>query len=108
GHVVVGELLALADGARGANPDDVADDLHVAVALARMIDEPRVVAADRGIAHPAAVDLKAPDQAALHVAVLAREALLMRDLLARVVDDPLVFRNAFRGKYSPTMQLRAA
>ena len=54
-----------------------------------------------------AVDLKAPDRAELHVAVLAREALLMRDLLARVVDDPLVLRNAFGGEHSPTVQLRA-
>src|SRR5688500_16917077 len=72
-----------------------------------MVDEPGDVASDRCIPHPPPVDLKAPDRAALHVAVLPLQALLMRDLLPRIVDDPLVFRNAFGGEHSPTVQLRA-
>ena len=105
-HVVVGELFAFANRARRADPDDVADDVHVAVALARVIDEASDVAADVRIAHPAAVDLKTPDSAALHIAVLALEALLMRDHLPRVVDNPLVLWNAFCGEHSPTVQFR--
>ena len=103
GHVVVGQLFASPDGARRADPDDVAHDVDVAVAFARMIDEARHVAVHRGIAHPAPVDLKAPDGALLHVPVFASEALLMGDLLARVVDNPGIFCDRSSGKDSPTM-----
>ena len=103
GHVVVGQLFASPDGTRRADPDDVADDMDVAVAFARMIDEARYVAVHGGIAYPAPVDLKAPDGAPLHVPVFASEALLLGDLLARVVDNPGIFRDRSGGKDSPTM-----
>ena len=88
GHVVVGQFLTLADVAGSPDPDDVSDDVDVAVALARVIDEARDVAAHVRIAHPAAVDLEAPDGTALHVTGLALQALLVRNLLACIVDDP--------------------
>src|SRR5207237_7780573 len=66
--VVVGELLASADPARGANPDRAVDDVDVAVRPAGMVDEPRVVAADAGVDHRAVGQLEAPDVAAPDVA----------------------------------------
>src|SRR6266498_969174 len=47
--VVVGQLFALPDPARGADPDDAVLDLDIAVGPARMIDEARDVAADTGV-----------------------------------------------------------
>src|SRR5688572_6849064 len=72
-----------------------------------MIDKAREVAAYRGVAHPSPVDLETPDRATLHVPILALEALLVRDFLAGVIDDPFVLWNAVRGEHAPTMQLRA-
>src|SRR5436853_2219539 len=54
--VVVGELLAGRNVARGADPDRLADDVAVAVRLARVVDEARQVAADVGVTHPSPID----------------------------------------------------
>ena len=105
--VVVGELLAGLDVARGADPDRLADDVAVAVRLARVIDEAREVAADVGVTHPAAIHREAPDAAVLQVARLACEALLVIDELARIVDDACVLRDRFRGEHAPSMHLGA-
>src|SRR5690606_14991777 len=80
GFVLVGELLTDVDIASGANPDDVADDLRVAVRPAAVIDEPGDVAADSGITHPSSIDDEAPDAALCEVLVLALVAFLPRDL----------------------------
>src|SRR5687767_13201534 len=72
-----------------------------------MIDEACDVTAHCGVAHPSPVDLETPDRTALHVPILALEALLVRDLLAGVIDDPFVLWNAVRGEHAPTVQLRA-
>src|SRR5581483_12127554 len=100
-HVIVGELFALTDVARRADPDGVADDVHVAVRPARMVDESRHVAADSRVAHPAPIQLEAPDAAVLHVPPFAPETLLVRDLFARVVDDARVLGDALVRKHSP-------
>ena len=105
-HVVVGQLFALADIACGADPDHVADDVHVAVAFAGVIDEARQISADSRIAHPAAIDLEAPDRAPASCTRFAPQAFLMRDLLAGIIDNSGVFRDRPRGKHSPSMQLR--
>src|SRR4051812_44086634 len=84
GVVVVGQLFASLDVAAGADPDVLADDLAVAVRLARVIDEARDVAADIGVADPAAVDGKTPDLAAFEIRGLALEAFLVIDQLAFV------------------------
>ena len=58
-----------------------------------MVDEPRDVAADAGVDHGPVRELEAPDVPLPDVAALALEALLVGDLLAGVVDDPLVLGN---------------
>src|SRR5436190_928690 len=80
--VVVSQFLALADVARRHDPDRVADDVGIAVRTAGMIDVARDVAADRGIAHPPAVDRECPDAVPRQVPLLAPPALRLRDQLA--------------------------
>ena len=63
GVVVVGELFAGLDAAGGADPDRLVHDLHPAVRPARVIDEPRHVAVDVGVAAPVAVHPEHPDAA---------------------------------------------
>src|SRR6478672_1096651 len=87
GVVVVAELFALANRARRANPDDAVLDVSVAVRLARVVDEPRDVAADASVDHPAGVQREASDLSLLQVPILAVRAFLVGDLLALVVDD---------------------
>src|SRR5688572_3913183 len=106
--VVVGELLARLDIARGADPDRAADDLRVAVRLAGMIDEARVVAVNIGIAHPSGVDREAPDLAALEVLGFALQAFLVVDQLTGVIDDARVLVDRLEREHAPAMQLRVA
>src|SRR5205807_2116435 len=103
GVVVVGELFAARDAARGADPDRAVLDLDVAVRAAGMIDEARDVAADTGVDDGAVRELEAPDVAAPDVAALTPEALLVGDLLAGIVDDARVFRDGPRRVDSPSM-----
>src|SRR5688572_23571784 len=72
--VVVRQLLPRLDVARRADPDDIADDLAVAVRSARVVDEAGDIAADVGIADPSAVHGEAPDLAPRQVPRLALEA----------------------------------
>src|SRR5262252_2964117 len=74
--VVVGQLFAALDRARGLDPDRLVDDLERAVRRAGVVDEPRDVAADVGVAAPRAVDLEDPGAAVGEVARLARFAYL--------------------------------
>src|SRR5687767_9510977 len=60
-RIIVGVLFSLADVLRGANPDGVADDLRVAVRLARMVDVARDVPADGRVADVQPIELEAPD-----------------------------------------------
>src|SRR5438093_2670226 len=106
GVVVVRQLLAPADPPRRANPDRAVDDVDVAVGAAGVVDEARVVAADAGVNHRAVRELEAPDVAVADVAPLAPEALLVRDLLAGVVDDPSVLRNQLCSVDAPSCNSR--
>src|SRR5687767_10235112 len=108
GVVVVGQLFARLDVLAGADPDVLADDLAVAVRLARMVDEAGDVAADHGVAHPAAIDREAPDLAALQILGLSLEAFLVVDELAFVFDDAGVFRDRLESEHPPAMNLRTA
>ena len=101
GHVVVGQLFAFADSSRRADPDRVANDVDVAVGMARVVDEARDVAAHGRVAHPPPIDLKTPDQSFPDVSTLTLQAFLVRDLLTRIIDDPLVLVDPFRGEHSP-------
>jgi hypothetical protein len=71
-----------------------------------VVDEPGVVAADVGVAAPGAVDAEHPDAALAKVAILAVHALLVRDQLARVVDDPLVLVDGLEREDPEAVQLR--
>src|SRR5829696_4814225 len=101
GVVVVGELLTLPERAGGADPDQAILDFDPAVRRAGMIDEPREVSADAGVDHPAAVQREAPDAALREVLLLTLEALLVRDLLARVVGDARVLGNGLGRVHAP-------
>src|SRR5581483_8467185 len=70
---------------------------------AGMIDVARDVAADAGVDHRAARELEAPDVALPDVPPLAREALAVRDLLARVMDNPLVLGDGPGGEDAPSV-----
>ena len=106
GVVVVGQLFARLDVARRADPDRLVDDVDPAVRLARVVDEPRDVAADVGVAAPVAVDPEHPDAALAQVAILAALALLVGDELAGVVDDALVLVDGLDGEDAKAVQLR--
>ena len=106
--VVVGQFFALADVARGTNPDDVPDHVRVAVGFARVIEEPRDVPADGGIADPSVVDLETPDVSLGELGFFAGPALTMSDLLARVVHDARILRNRLAGVHAPAGDLRLA
>src|SRR5207248_456292 len=82
------------------------DDVDIAVRAARMVDEPRVVAANGGVDYRPVGQLEAPDVAALDVAPLPLEALLIGDLLAGVVNDARVLRNLLCRVDAPPMDLR--
>src|SRR5581483_12522661 len=101
-----GQLLTAPDGARGPDPNRAADDVNVAVRMAGVIDEARDVAADARVDHGAVRQLETPDVAVPDVAALAFQALLVGDLLARVVRDPLVFGDRLGRVDAPAVNLR--
>src|SRR5262249_2754117 len=104
--VVVGQLLALADRAGGANPDHAILDVRVAIRLARVVDVPRDVAPDGRVDDPTVFQLEAPECAALEIMLFARPALRRRDLFAAVVDDPCVLANGLPRKHAPSVDPR--
>ena len=69
-----------------------------------MIDVPRDVAADRGVAHVQAIQLEAPDMALLQVPDLALETLAIGDLLTVVGDDALVLGDGLGGEDAPALE----
>src|SRR5262249_195814 len=104
--VVVGQLLAFTNRSCRAYPDDAVLDVDITVRPARMIDIARVVPAYSPIAGGAVREFEAPDVTAPNVAALAFETLLVRDLLARVVDDACVLGNGRRRVDAPALDLR--
>src|SRR5690349_4771663 len=107
--VVVRQLLASLDRARGANPDRLVDHFEVAVRRARVVDEPRDVAADVGVAAPRAIHAKHPDAALLQVTLLARFALIVvANQLAGVIDDPRAFRDRFCREHAEPVDGRSS
>jgi hypothetical protein len=105
--VVIGELLALLDRPRGADPDDSILDLDIAVRPAGMVDVAGDVASDAGVDHRTVRHLEAPDVAAFHVPALPQQTLLVGDLLARVVNDPRVLGDGGGGIHPPTVNSRS-
>src|SRR5207237_9575736 len=81
GRIIVRQLFTLTDVPRGADPDRIADDLRIAVRLARVIDVARDVSADRRIANIQTIQLETPDATASQVSLLAPETLATGDLL---------------------------
>jgi hypothetical protein len=104
GVVVVGQLVAALNGLRRSDPDRVADDLRIAVRLARMIDEARDVAPDIGVDDPAAIQLEAPDTAILQVSPFSLETLGIGDLLAGVMNNPFVLRDDLGSEDAATVE----
>ena len=84
------------DRAARTNPDRLVHDREIAVRRARVVDEPREVAADVRVAAPGAVDAEDPDAAVLEIAFLTRFAFdAVSDQFAGVIDDPRVFVDGF-------------
>src|SRR5512138_1634227 len=87
-RVVVGQLLAPANGTSRLDPNRLVDDLEAAVRRARVVDEPRDVAADGRVAAPGSVDAKHPDAAFGEIPLFTGLAVgIVSDQLAGVVDD---------------------
>ena len=104
--IVVRQFFPDLDVPCRSDPDGVPENVDIAVRVARMVNETSQVAADRCVANPAAIDLKAPDLPAFHVPPLTAKALLMRNALTRVVDDPRVLGNRFDRDHAPAVELR--
>jgi len=66
-----------------------------------MIDESRDVAVDTGVDDGPPRQPEAPDMPAPDVPPLPLEALLIGDLLTRVIDDASVLWNLLGSEYSP-------
>src|SRR5262245_8172407 len=107
-RVVVGQLFAPADIAPGADPDRLVYYLEPAVRRARVVDEPRDVAADVRIAAPVPVHPEHPDTALGEVPLLALFAFVVAHQLAGVVDDAAVLRNMLRREHAVSMDRRSA
>src|SRR5262245_57420575 len=107
-RVVVRQLLASANRPRRLDPDRLVDDLEVAVGRARVVDEPRHVAADVGIPAPRAVHAEDPGAAFREIPRLARLALpVVANQLAGVVDDARVLRDGLAGEDAEAVYRRA-
>src|SRR4029079_11880841 len=107
-RVVVGQLFTLADVAAGAGPDRLVDHLEPAVRGARVVDEPRDVAADVRVAAPVAVDAEHPDAALGEIPLLALLALAVVDQFAGVVDDPRVLPDPLPREHAVAVHCRLA
>src|SRR5262249_39247133 len=83
-------------------------DVDVAIRPARVVDVAGDVAAHAGVDHRAVGQLEAPDVAAANVAAFALEALLIRNLLSGVMNDPFVLMNCLSCVNTPPMNLRLA
>src|SRR5688572_3889620 len=103
GHVVVQELFTLPDVPGGDDPDLIADHEGVTVRRAGVIDEARDVAAHGGVANVEAIELETPDVPLPQVPILALQALLVRDLLTIVGDDPFVLVDWLGGEDAPPL-----
>src|SRR4029079_9297821 len=101
-------LLPLPDVPRRADPDVPADDLHVAVGPAGMVDVAADVTAERGVARPAVVDGEDPDALPRQVALLAAPGLGLRHELSLVLDDERELGNRLRGAEPPSPGARSA
>src|SRR5262249_51651318 len=93
---VIGQLFACLDPASRANPDCAVSDVDVAVGMAGVVDETRVVAADARVNHGAVGQLEAPDVAVADVTPFTLQALPIGNLLAGIMNDPRVLRNRMR------------
>src|SRR5262249_60402261 len=70
-------------------------------------DDAPVVAADARVDHAGVCELQAPGAAALYVARLPLQALLVGNLLPDVVNNPLVLRNRLGCVDAPAMDPRS-
>ena len=108
GVVVVADLLTLSDRSSCTNPDDVFVDLDVTVRRAGVVDEAGDIASHLGVHYPCAIQLEAPDVPLGQLSLLAGNAVLRPELLAGVVDDPLVLRNRRSREHTPSMNTGAS
>jgi hypothetical protein len=105
--VIVGEFITRLHTLAGNDPDDAVDDIAVTVGLTRVVDKPRDVSIHVGVNHPSLVDTKTPDLTTTEIAIFSVCALLRRNLLTVVRDDPLVLIDVLTRENSPPVQGRA-
>src|SRR5512138_1959164 len=87
-RVVVRQLFAGRDVANGLDVDMLSLVDRLAIRRAAVVDEARFVAADGGIDHGVAVDAEQEGVVTAHAAVVVSAVgLVMRDALARILDD---------------------
>src|SRR5687768_3147738 len=107
--IVVHQLFAGRDGANRLDVDPLPLVDRLAVGSAAVIDEPRVVAIDRGVDHRPLVDAEEERVMPAHSRVVVTAVgLVGRDALAGVLDDSGAFANLARRERPASLDLRLA
>src|ERR1700722_8612626 len=107
--VVVGKLLARLNGADRLDEHAPVIDQRLAVRVAGMVDEARIVAIDAAVDHHAAIDDEQECVVVANVLVLvAPVGLAVRQPVAEVLDDARALADAAQGEDSAAMHARAA
>src|ERR1700722_3768297 len=107
--VVVGQLLARLNSADGLDEHAPVIDQRLAVRVAGMVDEARIIAIDAAVDHHAAIDDEQECVVVANVLVLvAPVSLAVRQPVAQVLDDTRALADAAQGKHTTAMHARAA
>src|SRR5690606_8300200 len=107
--IVVNELLARPDRPQRVDPDPPVLDDRLAVRVARVIDETRLVAVARAVDDGLSVDREEEGVVTPHPAfVVAPVRLLVRDALAGIFDDALPLADEAHGEGSGALDGRTA
>ena len=108
-RVVVRELFARFDVANGLDPDATVVDRRVAIRIARVIDESRLVAADGGIDHDVIVDREQERVMTFAVDVgISCVGFGGREPLTRVFDETRPRGNSARSECAEPLNRRRA
>ena len=108
-RVVVRQLLARLDISNRLDPNPAVLDHRVAIRIARVIDESRLVSADSRVDHDVVIDREQERVVALALDVrIARVRLGRRQTFARILYKPRPGGNATRREGTEALNRRAA
>jgi hypothetical protein len=108
-RVVVRELFARLDVANGLDPNATVVDHGVAIRIARVIDESRLVAVDGGVDHDVVVDREQERVMSFAVDVgISRVGFGGREPLTRVFDETRPRGNSARSECTEPLNRRRA